>query len=133
MKPLDRRQFLRENAALAVGAAAALSGALRLAPGVSADPDAGTPSPAKPRTSGARAKGGAPREVKTGGSRMIPVDGKYRVWTKKVGTGPISVLTLHGGPGHLCMYDDQEAYFEGLLSFVRQVHAGTFKPSPKTP
>jgi proline iminopeptidase len=39
-------------------------------------------------------------EVKTGGARMIPIDGgKYNVWTKRVGsTGP-KMLTLHGGPG----------------------------------
>ena len=30
---------------------------------------------------------------------MITVDGKYQVWTKRVGTGGIKVLTLHGGPG----------------------------------
>jgi proline iminopeptidase len=38
-------------------------------------------------------------EVKTGGNRLIPVDGKYNVWTKKVGQGRIKVLLLHGGPG----------------------------------
>ena len=38
-------------------------------------------------------------EVKTGGSRMIPIDGGFRVWTKKVGSSRIKVLTLHGGPG----------------------------------
>ncbi len=38
-------------------------------------------------------------EIKTGGIRMIQVDGKYKVWTKKVGHGKIKVLTLHGGPG----------------------------------
>ncbi len=38
-------------------------------------------------------------EIKTGGIRMIQVDGKYNVWTKKVGHGKIKVLTLHGGPG----------------------------------
>jgi len=38
-------------------------------------------------------------EVKTGGVRMVPVDGKYRVWTKKVGGGPVKMLTIHGGPG----------------------------------
>ena len=38
-------------------------------------------------------------EIKTAGIRMIQVDGKYRVWTKKVGQGKIKVLTLHGGPG----------------------------------
>lgn len=39
-------------------------------------------------------------EVKTGGVRMIPIDGaKYRVWTKRVGRGRVKMLTLHGGPG----------------------------------
>jgi proline iminopeptidase len=37
--------------------------------------------------------------VLTGGSRMIEVDGKYRVWTDRVGKGPVKMLTLHGGPG----------------------------------
>ena len=39
-------------------------------------------------------------DVKSAGIRMLPVvGGKHRVWTKKVGSGPIKVLTLHGGPG----------------------------------
>lgn len=37
--------------------------------------------------------------VKTGGVQMIPIDGGYHVWTKKVGTGDRKVLLLHGGPG----------------------------------
>jgi proline iminopeptidase len=37
--------------------------------------------------------------VKTGGCKMIQVDGKYNVWTKKIGDGKIKVLLLHGGPG----------------------------------
>ncbi len=37
--------------------------------------------------------------VLTGGSRMIEVDGKYHVWTDRVGKGPVKMLTLHGGPG----------------------------------
>lgn len=53
-------------------------------------------------------------EVKTGGVQMVPVDGKYRVWTKKVGTGPIPVLTLHGGPG--CTHE----YFECFEDFLPQ-------------
>lgn len=36
-------------------------------------------------------------EVKTGGSRMIEIDGGYHVWTKKVGAGVVKVLLLHGG------------------------------------
>ena len=39
-------------------------------------------------------------EVKTGGAKMIPLDdGKYNVWTRRVGHGPVKLLTLHGGPG----------------------------------
>jgi proline iminopeptidase len=38
-------------------------------------------------------------EVKTGGSRMIEIDGGYHVWTKKVRSGAVKVLLLHGGPG----------------------------------
>ena len=38
-------------------------------------------------------------QIKTGGNRLISIDGKYKVWTKKVGDGKIKVLLLHGGPG----------------------------------
>ncbi|PTQ99933.1 proline iminopeptidase [Mucilaginibacter yixingensis] len=38
-------------------------------------------------------------EVKTGGSKLIKVDGKYNIYTKKVGDGKIKVLLLNGGPG----------------------------------
>jgi len=44
-----------------------------------------------------------PRDVASGGSRMVPIDtrqGRFRVWTKRVGTNPdLKVLLLHGGPG----------------------------------
>lgn len=43
-------------------------------------------------------------EVKTGGTKMIEVDGKYHVWTDRVGTGAIKMLTLHGGPGFVHDY-----------------------------
>jgi proline iminopeptidase len=54
------------------------------------------------------------REVKTGGVRLIPVDGKYKVWTKRVGSGPIKMLTLHGGPGVT------HEYFECFEDFLPQ-------------
>src|SRR5262245_54530411 len=38
-------------------------------------------------------------EVQTGGVKLIQVAGKYNVWTKKIGSGEIKVLLLHGGPG----------------------------------
>jgi proline iminopeptidase len=37
--------------------------------------------------------------IKTGGVKLIPVDGEYKVWTKKVGNSATKMLTLHGGPG----------------------------------
>jgi proline iminopeptidase len=38
-------------------------------------------------------------KVRTCGAKLIQVDGKYNVWTKKIGNGAIKMLTLHGGPG----------------------------------
>jgi proline iminopeptidase len=54
----------------------------------------------------------AATEVRTGGSRMIEVDGGYHVWTKKVGDAPIKVLLLHGGPGL------DHTYFECFEDFL---------------
>src|SRR4051795_1833349 len=42
--------------------------------------------------------------VKTGGSKATEVDGKYHVWTDRVGGGPVKILTLHGGPGFVHDY-----------------------------
>jgi proline iminopeptidase len=50
--------------------------------------------------------------VKTGGVQMVPVDGRFRVWTKRIGSGPIKMLTLHGGPG--CTHEYLEC-FEDFL------------------
>lgn len=50
--------------------------------------------------------------VKTGGCKMIQIDGKYNVWTKKIGDGKIKVLLLHGGPG--ATHD----YFECFEDFL---------------
>lgn len=52
------------------------------------------------------------KEVKTGGIKLIQVDGKYNVWTKKVGNGNIKVLLLHGGPGF------PHDYFECFEDFL---------------
>ncbi len=51
-------------------------------------------------------------EVKTGGVRMISVAGKYQIWTKKIGSGAIKVLLLHGGPGFT------HDYFECFEDFL---------------
>lgn len=42
---------------------------------------------------------------------MITLSNGYRVWTKRVGHGPIQILTLHGGPG--CTHE----YFECFEQF----------------
>jgi proline iminopeptidase len=51
-------------------------------------------------------------EIKTGGVKMVPVDGKYMVWTKKVGNSVTKMPTLHGGPGAT------HEYFECLEDFL---------------
>jgi proline iminopeptidase len=46
---------------------------------------------------------------------MIPVvGGKYKVWTKRMGSGPLKVLLLHGGPGF------PHDYLEAMESFLPQ-------------
>lgn len=50
--------------------------------------------------------------IKTGGAKMILVDGRYNVWTKKTGDGKIKVLLLHGGPGF------SHDYFECFEDFL---------------
>lgn len=34
-----------------------------------------------------------------GASKIIPIQGGFHVWTRKVGESPIKMLLLHGGPG----------------------------------
>ncbi len=54
-----------------------------------------------------------PSGVRTAGIRMLPVaNGKYKVWTKRLGSGPVKVLLLHGGPGF------SHEYLEAFESFL---------------
>jgi proline iminopeptidase len=56
-----------------------------------------------------------PGGIRVAGIRMIPVcDGKYKVWTKRMGSGPLKVLLLHGGPGF------SHDYLEAMESFLPQ-------------
>ena len=53
------------------------------------------------------------------GVKMIAIDGpngkdEFKVWTKRVGSGPIKMLLLHGGPGLSC------EYFECFEDFLPQ-------------
>jgi len=50
--------------------------------------------------------------ILTGGNKLITIDGKYKVWVKKIGSGKIKVLLLHGGPG-IC-HDYMECYEDFL-------------------
>jgi proline iminopeptidase len=96
MGSLDRRGFLGMSAA-AVASLAASTEALEAFSG------------------GEKTVARKGNTVKTGGVRLIPIDGgKYKVWTKKVGSGRIKVLTLHGGPGAT------HEYFECFEDFLPQ-------------
>jgi proline iminopeptidase len=54
-----------------------------------------------------------PGGIRVAGIRMIPVvAGKYKVWTKQMGSGPVKVLLLHGGPGF------PHDYLEAMESFL---------------
>src|SRR5258708_11411892 len=56
-----------------------------------------------------------PSGIRVAGIRMIPVaGGKYKVWTKRIGSGSVKVLLLHGGPGF------PHDYLEAMESFLPQ-------------
>jgi len=97
---MNRRKLLTAAAAsMAIGALRAQAGASNATP----------PPPA--------AHGDAlnPAGIRVAGIRMLPVvGGKYKVWTKKVGSGPLKVLLLHGGPGF------SHEYLEAFESFLPQ-------------
>ncbi|UYZ65135.1 proline iminopeptidase-family hydrolase [Hymenobacter weizhouensis] len=50
--------------------------------------------------------------MKAPGVRMITVDGRYKVWTQKVGQGKIKLLLLHGGPAN------SHEYFENFPAYL---------------
>jgi len=98
---MDRRQFLATAATSAVASASPALAAATPA----ADSEVTTVHP----------DGLNPPGIRTAGIRMVPVvDGKYKVWTKRVGHSPIKVLLLHGGPGFT------HEYFEVMESFLPQ-------------
>ncbi len=56
-----------------------------------------------------------PPGIRVAGIRMLPVaGGRYKVWTKKIGSDPVKVLLLHGGPGF------SHEYLEAFESFLPQ-------------
>ncbi|MBA3237360.1 MAG: proline iminopeptidase-family hydrolase [Parachlamydiaceae bacterium] len=51
------------------------------------------------------------KAAKLNGAEFVHLDNGYKVWTKRVGNGPIKILTLHGGPG------DTHEYFECMENY----------------
>jgi proline iminopeptidase len=94
---MNRRRFLAAGAA----SLAAVAGNSIVAPAATQQP---APLPHDPLN---------PAGIRTAGIRMVPVaGGKYKVWSKRKGSGPIKVLLLHGGPGF------GHEYLEAMESFL---------------
>jgi proline iminopeptidase len=81
-----------------------------------------------------------PRDVVSGGSRMLPIStpvGDFRVWTKRVGTSPhVKVLLLHGGPGASDeFYECFDTWFPGAgIEYYYYDQLGSFRSdSPDDP
>jgi proline iminopeptidase len=56
-----------------------------------------------------------PPGIRTAGIRLVPVAaGRFKVWTKQLGSGPLKVLLLHGGPGF------SHEYLEAFEAFLPQ-------------
>jgi len=99
---MKRRNFLKGSAALAAAAT------------VSSMPIASAEVPLS-LDAGAQPDALNPAGIRVAGIRMIPVmGGKYKVWTKRMGSGPVKVLLLHGGPGF------PHDYLEAMESFLPQ-------------
>ena len=101
---MSRRSF--------IAAAAAASVAMESARARADTSPGQAPASEKP---GRQPDGLNPPGIRTAGIQMVPVvGGKYKVWTKRIGSGPIKVLLLHGGPGF------SHDYLEAMESFLPQ-------------
>jgi proline iminopeptidase len=70
-------------------------------------------SPQLPESISSEPDGLNPLGIRVAGIQMVAVGGgKYKVWTKRVGKGPVKVLLLHGGPGF------SHEYLEVMESFL---------------
>lgn len=69
--------------------------------------------------------------VKTGGCKMIQVDGKYNVWTKKICDGKIKVLCfMDDQVSYLPQVSDDHYYGRLIISFERLQRKGCFLGQP---
>jgi proline iminopeptidase len=100
---MKRRNFLAVSAASLMAGAAGGEAAAR------------TGAAQTSKITAQRPDGLNPPGIRTAGIRMVPVVGnKYKVWTKRIGSGPTKVLLLHGGPGF------GHEYLEAMESFLPQ-------------
>lgn len=58
------------------------------------------------------------------GARHDTMDPKHMEWMSKQVQHGRYLYCKNGS--HLCMYDDQKTYFDGLIRFIRDVEAGKF-------
>lgn len=68
------------------------------------------------------------------GIQMVTIDGKYKVWTKRFGNGPIKVLLLHGGPAMTHEYMECfESFFpqEGIEFYEYDQLGSYYSDQPK--
>lgn len=99
---MNRRNFLAASVTTAAAGAATASVVAATRVNTAADQETVT-----------KADGLNPPCIRTAGVKMVPVaGGKYKVWTRKVGSGPVKVLLLHGGPGFT------HEYLEAMESFL---------------
>ena len=98
---MKRRKFLKYSAALAATVSTSSVSALaQTASGPESSPGSDALNP---------------NGIRVAGIHMVPVAaGKYKVWTKRVGSGAVKVLLLHGGPGF------PHDYLEAMESFLPQ-------------
>ncbi|MFZ1940551.1 MAG: proline iminopeptidase-family hydrolase [Terracidiphilus sp.] len=98
---MQRRDFLKTGIAASAAAGGAIASHRAIA---AADKDGEQPGDAL-----------NPGGIRVAGIRMVPVcGGKYKVWTKRMGSEPLKVLLLHGGPGF------PHDYLEAMESFLPQ-------------
>ncbi len=67
-------------------------------------------------------------KVQMAGIQMVDIDGKYKVWTKRHGNGPIKVLLLHGGPAltHEYMECFQSFFPQAGIEFYEYDQLGSY-------
>lgn len=102
----DRRSFLAAGVATAAAA-------VPLAPTGAVAATAATVARATSDIAARVPDGLNPVGVRTAGVRLVPVvGGKYKVWTKRVGSGKTKILLLHGGPAF------SHEYLEAMAAFL---------------